>query len=785
MPDPESDRTPDPETGPAEEKPAGLRTKAVRRLRRISARIPRIPGWRRWTRRILYAVIGVALVALAGLAGLAGYTATTIPDYDQMTRTATKTRVTLTDVHGQTITVHGLTHGDTVTLAELPAHVPKALIAAEDQRFYRHFGVDPIALMRAIYRNVRAGRVVSGGSTLTQQLAKNLFLTPDRTLARKAHELVLALALEAKFTKDQILALYLNRVYFGAGTYGIDAAARRYFGKPATELDLGEAAMLAGLVQAPSRLAPTTNFEGASDRARLVLNAMAREGYISRDERDRVTGASLNIAAKSATPASGYFTDWVLDEVFKLVGRGHKELVVRTTLDLDLQRAAETALKTALEKGKALNVSEGAIVALDTTGAVRTMVGGKSYAQSQFNRAVGALRQPGSAFKPFVYLTAVEMGYGRRSRWWDAPVRIGNWSPKNFAKGHAGLVSMQEAFARSLNTVAVRVSESVGRSNVISTARRLGISSAMRPDPSMALGAFEVTPLELAAAYTPFANGGSPVRIHGVISITTKRGKQLYERERSSAAEVIRPRDLLEMNRMMRHNIETGTGRGASLERPAGGKTGTSTDFRDAWFAGYTSELVTVVWVGNDDNSPMKKVTGGSLPAQIWRSFMVRAHRGHTIASLPPTMEALDRDYEEDEDGFLFGLFGSPRDGRRGWYMRDGSRYENGGAYLNDPQYGGLPDDAYPEEPGDVYDDRDYWDDGGEILPGEPDDSFTEEEAGEPDLEQDGGRDADAYDDPDDPYPDEPLEPADDEFGDGPSDAPLADEAMDGEEGDG
>jgi penicillin-binding protein 1A len=640
-------------------------------------------GIRRWMKRALYALLALALLAAAGLAGLTGYTLTTLPSYDALMQRATRTRVTLNDLHGRLIAVHGLTHGDAVTLDALPSHVPGAVIAAEDKRFYLHFGADPVALARAAYRNIRAGHVVAGGSTLTQQLAKNLFLTPGRTLKRKAHELVLALALEVKFTKDQILTLYLNRVYFGAGTYGIDGAARRYFGKPARDLDPGEAAMLAGILQAPSRLAPTTNYDGANERARLVLEAMAREGYISEAERERAGSVPLSSAAKSATPASGYFTDWVLDEVFAKAGRGHRELTVRTTIDLDLQRAAELALKTALEKGKALNAGAGALVALDTAGAVRAMAGGASYAQSQFNRAAGAMRQPGSAFKPFVYLTAVEMGYSRDSLWWDEPVRIGKWAPDNFSGRYAGPVSLETAFARSLNTVAVQVSEDVGRQNVIRTARRLGISSPMRPDPSVALGAFEVTPLELAAAYAPFANGGRPVRPHGVVSISSGSGKILYERPLPHEEQVIRPRDLFEMNHMMRGNIERGTGRGASIGRPAGGKTGTSTGFRDAWFAGYTADLVAVVWLGNDDNASMKEVTGGSLPAQAWRSFMQSAHRNLKIASLPPGQAALERDYEED--GALFGLFRWSRDGTHGRYAGEDPGYDDSGADAGDP----------------------------------------------------------------------------------------------------
>ncbi|MFP3942269.1 MAG: transglycosylase domain-containing protein [Alphaproteobacteria bacterium] len=704
MSGPETETPPETPGEPSGGRPGGPSRRAARRLRRIGARMKRMPGLGRWARRGLFAVVILALVAFAGLAGLVGYTVTQLPRYDAMMKQATETRVTLNDVKGRLIAVHGLTHGDAVTLAELPAHVPEALIAAEDRRFYWHFGVDPVALVRAARSNIEAGRVVAGGSTLTQQLAKNLFLTPGRTLKRKAHELVLALALEVKFTKDEILTLYLNRVYFGAGTYGIDAAARRYFGKSARKLALGEAAMLAGLLQAPSRLAPTANYEGAQEQAKRVLEAMMREGYISGARREGAGTAALSRTAKSATPTSGYFADWVLDEVFEKAGRAHRELVVRTSLDLDLQRAAEAALKSTLEKGKETNAGEGALVALDPAGAVRVMVGGASHAQSQFNRATGARRQPGSAFKPFVYLTAVEMGYGRESLWWDEPVRIGDWGPRNFSGRYAGPVSLETAFARSINTVAVQVSEDVGRRNVIKTARRLGISSPMRPDPSVALGAFEVTPLELAAAFAPFANGGKKVHPHGIVSISTGEGDVLYERSHPNPEQVIRARDLLEMNRMMRRNIETGTGRGASLGRPAGGKTGTSTEFRDAWFAGYTADLVAVMWLGNDDNSPMKKVTGGSLPAQAWRSFMKAAHKDRRIASLPPSRAALERDYEEDR--VLSGRFRWSRDGHHGRYIPDDEPDEGGRAYAEDPYGEEYPGGGYYGGSYEAYDDR-------------------------------------------------------------------------------
>lgn len=669
--------------GPSGEAPPGG---AGRRRRRRT-----FFGW-----ALRFAGVGVA-VLLAGVAiggGVVGYKVATLPDYDDLLETPHQTRVTLRDRKGRTIAVRGLSYGDTVKVAELPPYVPRAVMAVEDRRFYNHPGIDPFGLTRAMLTNIRAGRIVAGGSTITQQLAKNLFLSSDRTLRRKLNELVLALALEAKFTKDQILNLYLNRVYFGAGTYGLDAAAQRYFGKPASELELGEAAMLAGLLKAPTHYAPTTDYERAETRARIVLDAMVESGYATEDERKLADETKPAIAKSAATAGSGYFVDWTLDALFEHVGRSHPQLIVDTTLDLDLQRAAENVLDLIIDKyGEQYALSQGALVCLDGNGAVRALVGGKSYEKSQFNRAVGAKRQPGSAFKTFVYLAAVEEGFGRRSRWVDGPIQIDDWHPQNYTEEYSGDMSMEEAFARSVNTVAVQVSETVGRQQVISTAKRLGITAPLKPHPSLALGAFEVTPLEMATAYTPFANGGEAVLPHAVTAVRDKDGGMLFERQGSGLGQVILPRDLAIMNRMMANNVENGTGQAARLEgREAGGKTGTSTDYRDAWFVGYTSDYVTAVWLGNDDNTPTKKAAGGSVPAWTWRRFMTIAHANLPPRPLPPSDDVLwaAEEVEEEEDrgrggigGFLGDLFGSDdRDSRR----RD-SRRRDGRDYYEDHRY--------------------------------------------------------------------------------------------------
>jgi penicillin-binding protein 1A len=520
----------------------------------------------------------------------------------------------------------------------LPKYLPQALIATEDRRFYSHFGIDPIGLARATYANLRAGHVVQGGSTLTQQLAKNVFLDRDRTLKRKVQELLLAFWLERKFSKDQILEMYLNRVYFGAGAYGVEAAAERYFDKPASKLSLAESAMLIGLLKAPSRFAPTGNIKSAQTRAAQVVRNMVAAGFIGEATADAAIARPAQLArTRTPLPSARYFADWVVDEIYQLVGRSHPDLVVYTTLDARLQSQAEDAVETALDKsGEKLNVEQAALVALGPDGAVRAMVGGRDYLDSPYNRATQARRQPGSAFKPIVYLTALQNGFTPDDQVFDGPISVGNWKPHNYDGKYAGNITLRDAVARSANTVAVQVDEKVGRDKVIETARRLGITSDLKPEPSLALGSFEVGVLELTAAYAAFANGGYAVQPYGVLAIRDGQNHLLYRRTESGAyAHMIASDTLGDLNDMLHSVIEYGTGRAAQIGRPAAGKTGTTSDYRDAWFIGYTPDLIAGIWVGNDDNSPTRKVTGGGLPAQIWHSFMLRALKGVPPHALP------------------------------------------------------------------------------------------------------------------------------------------------------
>jgi penicillin-binding protein 1A len=539
--------------------------------------------------------------------------------------------------NGRTLATRGDMGGAAVALKDLPPHLTQAFLAIEDRRFYQHRGIDPIGVVRAIGTNLLRRGVSQGGSTLTQQLAKNLFLTQARTLDRKLQELVLALWLEHKFTKAEIFDLYLNRVYFGAGAYGVEAAAQRYFGKPARQVTLAEAAMLAGLVKSPSRLSPTRNPDAAERRAHVVLTAMVDAGFINEKVAAAAIAQQPAILKASAGGSSNYAADWVMDVLSDLIGRIEQDVVVETTIDLALQAAAEKALLEELaQKGEKLAVSQGAIVAMTPDGAVRALVGGRNYAESQFNRAVAARRQPGSAFKPFVYLTALERGLTPDTIREDRPIDVKGWRPENYTRQYFGPVSLTQALAHSLNTVSVRLTLEVTPKAVVRTAHRLGIASPLVPNASIALGTSEVSMVELISAFAPFANGGMAISARVVERVRTLDGKTLYRRDTAGLGRVVDERHVAMMNAMMRQTLVSGTATKADVAGwHAAGKTGTSQDFRDAWFIGYTPYLVAGVWLGNDDNSSTKKMTGGGLPVEIWSRFMKVAHQGVPVAELP------------------------------------------------------------------------------------------------------------------------------------------------------
>jgi penicillin-binding protein 1A len=545
--------------------------------------------------------------------------------------------IQIVGLDGSVLATRGEMAGSNVSLKDLPPYLPNAFIAIEDRRFYSHYGVDPLGILRAAVTNILHRGVSQGGSTLTQQLAKNLFLTQERTMQRKLQEVELALWLERKHSKAEILELYLNRVYFGSGAYGVEAAAQRYFGKPAKNVTIAEAAMLAGLVKSPSRLAPNRNPEGAEKRAQIVLAAMADGKFITEAQAQASIGhPSYNVKAAGAGTVN-YVADWIGEVLDDLIGQVETNIVVETTIDPKLQSIAEASVIDELAaKSVKFNVSQGALVAMTPEGAVRAMVGGRNYAESQYNRAVTARRQPGSAFKPFVYLTAIEAGLTPETIRQDAPLDVKGWKPENFSHEYFGAVTLTQALSMSLNTVAVRLGLEVGAKNVVRTAHRLGISSKLDANASIALGTSEVSVIELVGAYAPFANGGQGISPHVVTKIRTAEGKVLYARQPDQLGQVIEPRNVAMMNTMMQETLLSGTAHKAELPGwMAAGKTGTSQDFRDAWFIGYTANLVTGVWLGNDDNSPTRKATGGGLPVEVWTRFMKAAHQGVPVVPLP------------------------------------------------------------------------------------------------------------------------------------------------------
>ncbi|OAF15311.1 transglycosylase domain-containing protein [Bradyrhizobium neotropicale] len=545
--------------------------------------------------------------------------------------------IQIVGMDGSMLAQRGEMAGANVALKDLPPYLPKAFIAIEDRRFYSHFGIDPVGILRAAVTNVLHRGVSQGGSTLSQQLAKNLFLTQERTFQRKLQEAELAIWLERKHSKNEILELYLNRVYFGSGAYGVEAAAQRYFGKSAKNVTIAEAAMLAGLVKSPSRLAPNRNPEGAEARAQVVLAAMADAKFITEAQAQASIGhPSYNVKPVGAGTVN-YVADWIGEVLDDLVGQIDQSITVETTIDPKLQSVAEAAIIDELAaKSVKFNVSQGALVAMTPDGAVRAMVGGRNYSESQYNRAVTAKRQPGSSFKPFVYLTALEQGLTPDTIRQDAPIEVKGWKPENYTHEYFGAVTLTQALAMSLNTVAIRLGLEVGPKNVVRTAHRLGISSKLEPNASIALGTSEVSVVELVGAYAPFANGGFAVAPHVVTRIKTAEGKLLYMRQPDERNQVIEPRYVAMMNTMMRETLISGTAKKAEIPGwMAAGKTGTSQDYRDAWFVGYTANLVTGVWLGNDDNSPTKKATGGGLPVEVWSRFMRTAHEGVPVAALP------------------------------------------------------------------------------------------------------------------------------------------------------
>ena len=603
-------------------------------------------------RMIVWLLKAGLLAALSGTIALTiavGIAYASLPGFDELMRSPNGQSVEIRGADNSVLASLGPSYGEWLPFSRIPNTMTAAMIAVEDRRFFGHPGIDPIGIARSAVVNFRAGRNVQGASTITQQLARNVFLTSNKTFARKGREIILALALERKFTKQALLELYLNRVYFGGGAYGIDAASRKFFGHSATALSLEEAAVIAGLVKAPSRYAPSADADAARVRAATVIATMVDSGAVTAGEAATADMSTLRFAPQERKASVRYFTDWVLSEVENLTDETVEPLQVTTTLDPRGQRYAEAALAAETPGG-----AQAALVALARDGAVKAMVGGRDYVKSNYNRAVAARRQPGSAFKFFVYAAAIEDGVSPDDMMEDKPVTIGNWRPRNSSGRFVGPVSVRDAFALSINTVAVELAARVGFDTVADMARRFGITTPIDRRPAMALGASDVTLLEMTQAYATVANGGVEARPYAITRIVSGSGNVLYEREPEDARVIVAPFVAAKMTELMKAAVETGTGRAAQIGRPLAGKTGTTSSNKDGWFLGFTSELTTGVWMGRDDARPVAGLAGGRAPARAFAAYMARA-----VGGTPPESLVTDIDGGEpiiEPDDAVYGL---------------------------------------------------------------------------------------------------------------------------------
>lgn len=593
----------------------------------------------------LLALIVAVAVAVASLPGYSDLTKRS--DLGQMIRVRGSNGAVLVSI--------GPSFGEWLPYNEIPPQMRAAMISVEDKRFRSHFGVDPIGVARAVKTRFTAGSWTQGGSTITQQLARNIFLTNSRTFGRKVKEAVLALAIERKFTKEQILELYLNRVYFGGGAYGIDAASRRFFGHSAHNLSLGEAAIIAGLVKAPSNYAPTADAEAARSRSNVVLKSMVDNGFISDSAAASVDSAAIKIQPTTKQNSVRYFTDWALPQLDTLIDETSDPIDVYTTLDPNMQAMADRAIAANAPKG-----AQGALVAMDRDGAVRAMVGGRDYVDSIYNRATQAQRQPGSSFKLFVYLTALESGMKPTDTMVDSPVTINGWSPRNSTRTHLGTVTLREAFSRSINTISAKIGEEVGFSTIADMARRFGISTPISTFPSMVLGTSDVRLIDMTRAFASVGNGGVGVSPYAIRRVVTADGRQLYRHEGEDARVLVAPWVAAEMTDLLQSAVLTGTGRAAQIGRPVAGKTGTTSSNKDGWFIGFSSGLTTGVWMGRDDARPIAGLQGGTAPARAFHDFMVSAVANRPVEQFQTEVPMPDWQLEPEEEAYgLPDSFGS------------------------------------------------------------------------------------------------------------------------------
>lgn len=618
---------------------------------------PEPSRWRRILRRVVKYGLIASLLAMIGVTVAIGMAVSNLPSFEELRRTSNAQTIRVRDVNGALIVSIGPNYGRWISLNETPQVMRDAMVAVEDRRFRYHFGIDPVGLARSVtvaFERRGTGRRWQGASTITQQLARNIFLSNSYSVSRKAREAILAMALEWQFSKDQILELYLNKVYFGGGSHGIDSAARRFFGHGADQLTLPEAAVIAGLVKAPSQYSPTADAQAALDRANVVLDVMLDAGVITPQQRRHARPAQVRLAIEPNQNSARYFTDWVLPQLDSLIDEPDEALDVWTTLDLDLQRAATASIQANTPRG-----AQGALLSVDRDGAVRAMVGGRDYVTSNYNRATTAERQPGSAWKLFVYMAALESGFRVDSPVTDEPVTINGWSPRNSNGRFAGAMDIRTAFAYSVNTVAAQLGDSVGTSTIANMARRFGIISPLNTHPSMVLGTADVRLIDMTAAFASVAAEGHLVRPYGITRISTAEGRRLYVREAPPDSVLVDPWVAAGMTDLLQTAVNTGTGRAAQIGRPVAGKTGTTTSNKDGWFLGFSSGITTGVWMGRDDARPVAGLQGGTAPARAFADFMRVAVANRPIEAFRTEAELPQWQLEGEDDAY----FGDPVEG--------------------------------------------------------------------------------------------------------------------------
>ncbi len=630
---------------------ATARSSDIRRRSSAPARKPPPGRGRTWFRRIFWTLFALTLLGLLGVGIAVGIARQNLPSFEALKRTTTGQTIRFHDANGTIIVSMGPTYGRWLALRETPRVMRDAMVAVEDRRFRSHIGLDPVGMARSVkvaFDNRGTDRRWQGASTITQQLARNIFLTNNYSLTRKVREAILALALETKFSKDQILELYLNKVYFGGGSYGIDAASRRFFGHSATSLDLNEAAVIAGLVKAPSSYSPTADAQAAIGRAGVVLDTMLDAGVISPAQRRAASPADVRLTAEPNQNSARYFTDWALLQLDTLIDPTSEAIDVYTTLDLGLQRAATAAIQSNTPSG-----AQGALVSMENDGAVRAMVGGRDYVTSNYNRATVAQRQPGSAWKLFVYMAALEAGHQVGDRVVDEPVTINGWRPRNSSGRYSGAIDLRTAFAYSVNTVAAKLGQEVGTSAVASMARRFGITSPINPHPSMVLGTSEVRVIDMTAAFAAVSAEGRAVQPYGITRVATAAGQILYERRAPVPAELVDTWVAAGITDLLQTAVNTGTGRAAQIGRPVAGKTGTTSSNKDGWFLGFSSGLTTGVWMGRDDARAVSGLQGGTAPARAFADFMRTAVAERPVTPFKTEVELPQWQLESDDEAYM------------------------------------------------------------------------------------------------------------------------------------